>query len=476
MMRGPRVGGDAGVNEMVTGQRFRAVESYVVHGGCAPLREKIAELVPDDAQYVILDLDRTVHFGVTLGEQLGWEALTAAADTREGAPLEPFFSWRDHPVRSGRNLALGLRRWGLAGAIYATTVKLGDRYEGWQRLLASRLGASYVDRVQTMLRHVLMANVAGLTREQVDRCVDRAWRRWHHRQVVTRDAIDELRRRRPRLRAILLSSASTVPTVAHAAQQLGVDGFVASEVDVYRVESTEVYSAPAGVPIWFRKGRPEFFSRPGAVVHNAAGNKVALLRERYPEVFASSATAVGITDNNYGEDRTWSEHFAHVVALNSRHPFSPFVTAASPCRTIQAADAVPAAVGRGATRFEWLGTLAPRHLDAKQLRDEYGGHDLAMLESLLADLRSARSRVAEAVDGSARMRVANLVARMNEAVDRYNAAAADQKSKLAAELNRMAREARRLESRMRAAGRSTARVQHDIEALHHRIARSVVSR
>lgn len=464
-----------GTIEMVTGKRFRAVESYVVHGGCAPLADRIGELVPEDAQYVILDLDRTVHFGVTIGEQLGWEALTAPAVGQDDVPLEPFFAWGD-PVRTTRNLALGLRRWGLAGAVYATTVKLGDRYEAWQRLLASRLGAGYVDRVQTMLRHVLMANVAGLTREQVERCVDRAWRRWQHRQVVTREAIAELRRLRPRLRAVVLSSASTVPTVAHAASQLGVDGYVASEVDLYPLESTEVYSAPAGVPIWFRKGRPTFFSRPGAVVHNAAGNKVALLRERYPEIFAAGATAVGITDNNYGEDRTWSEHFAHVVAINSRHPFSPFVAAASPCRTIQAVDAVPAAVGRGAARFEWLGTLTPRRLDTKRLVEEYGGHDLAMLESLLADLRSARARVAEAVDGSARMRVANLVARMNEAVEHYNAAAADQKSKLAAELNRMARQARRLESRMRTAGRSAARVQHDIEALHHRIARTLVPR
>jgi len=460
---------------MVTGQRFRAVDSYVVHGGCAPLADRIAELVPEDAEYVILDLDRTVHLGVTLGEQLGWEALTAQTDLADDAPLEPFFTWRS-PLRTARNLSLGLRRWGLAGAIYATTVKLGDRYEAWQRLLASRLGASYVDRVQTMLRHVLMANVAGLTREQVDRCVDRAWRRWQHRQVVTREAIEELRRRRRRLQAVVLSSASTVPTVAHAARQLGVDGYVASEVDLYPDESTEVYSAPAGVPVWFRRGRPKFFSRPGAVVHNAAGNKVSLLRERYPEIFSSSATAVGITDNNYGEDRTWSEHFTHVVALNSRHPFSPFVGGSSPCRTIQAADAVPAAVGRGRASYEWLGTLAPRRLDAKRLVEEYGGHDLAMLESLLADLRSARARVAEAIDGSARMRVAGLVARMNETVERYNAAASDQKAKLAAELDRMARKARRLESRMRAAGRAAARVQHDIEALHHRIARAIAPR
>jgi uncharacterized protein YukE len=437
-----------------------------VHAGCAPLADRITELVPEDAQYLILDLDRTVHLGITIGEQLGWEALTAASDARDDAPLDPFFSWAD-PIRSARNLALGLRRWGLAGAIYATTVKLGDRYESWHKLLASRLGASYVDRVQTMLRHVLMANVAGLTREHVDRCVDRAWRRWQHRQVVTRDAIDEVRRRRPRLRAVVLSSASTVPTVAHAAQQLGVDAYVASEVDLYPTENTEVYSAPAGVPIWFRKGRPEFFSRPGAVVHNAAGN---------PEIFSTGATTVGITDNNYGEDRTWAEHFAHVVALNSRHPFSPFVSAASPCRTIHAVDAVPATVGRGADRFEWLGTLTPTRLDQRRLLDEYGGQDLRMLESLLADLRSARARVAEALDGSARMRVAGLVARMNEAVDRYNTAPAEEKPKLATALNRMAREARRVEARMRAAGRATARVQHDIEALQHRIARALVSR
>lgn len=459
---------------MVSG-RFRPVESYVVRGGCEPLVDRISELVPEDAEYVVFDLDRTVHFGITIGEQLGWEALASAPDAPADAPLDAFFAWR-RPLRSGRNFVLGLRRWGLAGAIYATTVRLGDRSEKWQRLLAHRLGAHYVDRVQTMLRHVLMTNIAGFTREQVDRHVERAWRRWEKRLVVTREAVRELRRCRPRLRAVLLSSASTSPTVAHAAAELEADGYVASEVDLVSAESGEVYSAPAGVPAWFRRGLPAYLSRPGGVVHNAAGNKVSLLRERFPEVFAPDVSAVGITDNNYGEDRTWSEHFAYVVSLNSRHPFSPFVSASSPCRTIQALDSVPAAAGRGAARYEWLGTLNERSLDARGILEEFGGHDLGMLESLRADLRVARTRVAEVIDVSVRSRVAGLVSRMSDSVDRYNRAVGAQKKAIARELNRMAREARRLERSMLAAGRDASAVQHAIEALHQRLARAIAVR
>jgi hypothetical protein len=456
-------------------RRFRPVDRYIVRGGCEPLVSRIEDFVPDEAEYVVFDLDRTVHFGVTIGEHLGWEALASARDARADDPLDPYFSW-GRPLRTGRNFALGLRRWALAGVIYAATVRLGDRRENWRRRLVLRLGPHYVDRVQTMLRHVLMVNIAGLTREQVHCYVERAWRRWEQRLVVTRELIEEMRRRRPRLRGVLLSSASTQPTVAHAAGKLGVDGYVASEVDLVAAENGEIYSAPAGVPAWFRRERPAYFSRPGGVIHNAAGNKIALLRERYPELFAEGTSAVGVTDNNYGEDRTWSEHFAHVVTLNSRHPFSPFVSVNSPCRSIQVIDAVPAACGLGTARFEWLGTLKERYLDVGGILETFEDHDVAMLESLIADLRVARARIAEAIDGSIRTRAADLVSRIGEVVDRYNQAVAEQKKSLARELDRMGREARRLERAILAAGRDAAAVQHEIESLHQRLARTIVAR
>ena len=54
---------------------YRIVDAYVVRDGSLPLRERIAELFPVDTEYVVLDLDRTVHLGVTIGERLGWEII-----------------------------------------------------------------------------------------------------------------------------------------------------------------------------------------------------------------------------------------------------------------------------------------------------------------------------------------------------------------------------------------------------------------
>ena len=52
--------------------RIRPVQCYKVHAGARPLAERIAELLPEDVDHVVFDLDRTVHLGVTIGEQLGW--------------------------------------------------------------------------------------------------------------------------------------------------------------------------------------------------------------------------------------------------------------------------------------------------------------------------------------------------------------------------------------------------------------------
>jgi len=454
--------------------RLRPVARYLVHGGCAPLVRRAADVLPPDAEYVVLDLDKTVHFGITIGEQLGWE-LIAGGDTSANAPLTPYFSWRS-PAASARHLALGVRRWGVPGLLYATTVKLGDRYVAWQRLLMTRAGSDYVERVQTLLRHVLMANLAGSSRERIESCVDRAWRRWERRLVVTRATVDAMRRSCPKLRAVLLSSASTVPTVAHAAAKLGADGYVASAIELYPSEESEVYAAPAAVPRWLRRERPAYFSRPGAVFHNAADNKAALLRMRYPEVFARDAVSVAISDNNYNEDRSWPDHFSHVVALNSRHPFSPFVGTGSPCRSIQAVDAVPLESGGRDGRFRWLGTLTASDLDASALLARFGIRELGELEALADELRAARSRAAEVVDVTVRSRVAEVVGRLGEAVDRYNDAAGVEKKKIAAELYTLSREVRRLETTSRAAGAGVARIQHAIDRLHHGIAARLVAR
>ena len=269
------------VESLHTGERgFRLVDRYTVHEGCAPLVDRVATIVPDDAQYVVLDLDRTVHLGLTIGECLGWEILsdpTASTPVIEG---DGYLN-AGHPFRTLRRLGTGVRNWGLPGLVYAATVRLGDRWEIWHRALVARFGADYVERVQSSLRIALMTSASGFTHAELQNFAERAWQRWQHRLVITREVIAAIRRTCPRLRAVVLSSASTEPTVAQAALALEVDGFVSSGVDVVALTGSsgerarEVYTGPSGRPRWVRMRRPELLSRPGAVEAGGADAGVA---------------------------------------------------------------------------------------------------------------------------------------------------------------------------------------------------------
>ncbi|RMF22617.1 MAG: hypothetical protein D6760_07085, partial [Deltaproteobacteria bacterium] len=446
-----------------------------MHDGCRPLAETIDRIVPEDAEFVVFDLDRTVHLEVTIGERIGWEIMIDP-ELRDGAAAadKPFFQWR-RPIRSLVRFERGARYWGLPGLLYAATVRLGDRSEAWHRLLVRRMGPGYVERVQGLLRGVLMASQADYTPDQLRIFAERAWRRWQSRLVVDRDVVRAVRRRCPRLKAVLLSSASTRPTVEHAAAELGADGYVSSAVDLYPSEKGEVFSAPVGLPGWLRHGRPRYFSRPGAVLHNASLNKVSLLRMQYPEVFVPGVVSVGISDNNYGEDKSWPEHFSHVVALNSRHPFSPFVTASSPCRSIASIDALPVGGVEAAHSTGWLGTLKARVADESVLAGMFGSEELGRLESMAEQLRLAREQVAALADGSLRQHVAELGARVAEAVDRYNAASARQKAAIVRELDRLGRRARRLRAELWRKNRPSWPIIERMEALHELAAQTLAA-
>ncbi|RMD82304.1 MAG: hypothetical protein D6815_09560 [Candidatus Dadabacteria bacterium] len=462
----------------IVSSRYRLVDRYAVYDVLRPLGETIDLVIPADAEYVVFDLDRTVHLGVTIGERIGWEiVLDPELKLSEDQALEPFFSWR-RPLASLARLERGVRYWGLAGLLYAATVRLGDRFDLWHRFLLRQLGPGYVERVQELLRAVLMVSQADYTPEQLARFAARAWQRWRSRLVVDASVIERVRRRCPRLKAILLSSASTRPTVEQAAAELGVDGFVSSAVDVCRQGDRELFSGPVGVPRWLRPKRPAFFSRPGAVFHNAAVNKVSLLRMKYPEVFAPGTVSVGISDNNYGEDRTWSDYFTEVVALNSRHPFSPFVAAGSPCRSISSIDALPVGGGREQVRSlaAWLGTLEARVADRPALAKLLGADAIERLERLSEQLRAARERAGRRIDEEKRQWVAAVGARLAAAVERYNAAPAPEKTAIARELDRLARRARKVRSRLWRAARESWPIEEQIERLHDRAARALVVR
>jgi len=459
---------------------YRLIDRYVVHPGRAPLTGRVADVIPEDADYVVLDLDRTVHLGVTIGERLGWEILGDPACDPDRAPdaerPDAFFSARK-PLRSTIGLARGVRHWGLAGLFYAATVRLGDRWSAWDRFLSTSLGSEYVNEVQSVLRSVLMASAADYTREQLDAYADRAWVRYQRRLVVDADVVAAVRRRCPRLKAIILSSASTAPTVGHAARKLGVDGFVSSAVDTYTVAEGEVFSAPVGIPAWLRPRRPRFFSRPGAVVHNSSSNKVNFLRMHYPEVFDADAVSVGISDNNYGEDRAWPDHFDHVIGLNTRHPFSPFVRAASPCKSLQVIDAAPtAAADLDERAYGWVGTLQPSELCNGELIGRFADGAQARLESLRDSLRHARERAAAGADQTLRRRLVAAVGELADAVDLYNRASDDQRVGRARDVHKLATRMRRVRSELDRVGRDCARIQHEVELVHERAARSLAAR
>ncbi|MFQ5352585.1 MAG: hypothetical protein ACE5D3_05880, partial [Candidatus Binatia bacterium] len=109
-----------------TTSHYRLIDRYVVHGGCEPLIGRIEEIIPREAEYVVLDLDRTVHVGVTIGERLGWEIVDGGrrGPSSGGDECASMFA-AAHPWRSSRNIAVGLRQWGLPGLLYAATVRLG---------------------------------------------------------------------------------------------------------------------------------------------------------------------------------------------------------------------------------------------------------------------------------------------------------------------------------------------------------------
>lgn len=266
--------------------RYRLVDRYLVHGGERPFAERIGEVLPPDVDYVVLDLDKTVHLGIAIGEQFGWEMIAATDldDAESAGDPPPIVAWT-RPLASGACVLRGIRTWSVPGLVYAATVRLGDRWERWGEYLCVSLGPNYVERMQTFVRSILMSHLAGRTRSQLELYAERAWRRWQHRLVVDRAAIDEIRARCPRLKGILLSSASPTPTVEHAARTLGVDGYIASGLDLRQEDDAEVYAAPVELAPWFRGSRPKFYSRPGAVTHNAAENKVRFMRMQFPEVF-----------------------------------------------------------------------------------------------------------------------------------------------------------------------------------------------
>lgn len=456
----------------------RLVERYRVIGQARPLIERVPDIVPRDTRFVVLDLDRTVHLGVTIGELLGWEILTdpGLRRPRDAGPPVPFFTLR-RPLDSAVNLARGLRDWGLAGLMYAGTVRLGNRWPRWDGLLARQLGADYVDVVQSLMRGVLMAQASSFSEGELSIFAERAWRRTLDRLVIDRAVVERIREHCPDLEAVILSSASTAPTVAHAARQLGVDSWVASSSERHDEDGRSLYAAPASLPRWLVRGPRGTLSRPGALFHNSSTGKVRLLHMHHPELFAAGSVTVGISDNNFGEDRLWPDYFTHAVALNSRHPFSPFVGRRSPCESVTVLDAAPTGAGEcPAPAPTWHGALEERLFEGRELASRVGAQRQERLRSLAVALRAARASVRSDALASSRRELVALRSRFAGLVDSYNASVEKERRVAGRELRRLARRLRAVKREVDLATRDCTVIQHAMETHKRRTGLEVSGR
>jgi hypothetical protein len=318
----------------------RVVDRFVLHGIPVDFRTLAARVVPENAKYLILDLDRTIHLGRNMGELLGWElcahlAYGEAHMAKYAAHRGPGrFSLDSKSLRGSlRFMALGLQVWLLPGLFYLLWVKLAKLSETIRKLSFRRFGPEPVRSVQSVPQTALLFQLADVPLETVRTVMRRMWDRHAVDQVITREDLDWLRRERPGLR-IVLTSASPEPVVQVAAEKLGID-----LVDFTSVEHAgDRFATPFG-PGWVtrRVTQPERIAPPSRVRINSSHAKIEGLLRHFPELADPEMVSVGITDTGYGEDHCWSEWLTRVCDLNSDSPFSPIVGTASPLREVHSA-------------------------------------------------------------------------------------------------------------------------------------------
>lgn len=321
-------------------RRARLVDRVVIHQRPVDFRTLCEQAIPPDTRYLVLDLDRTFHFGRNLGELLGWEVcaymayggeyLRSARDHR--APTRFLFDW-SRPWAVVRYLVRGARLWAYPGLFYFFMVKLGMRLGFVRPWLYRRFGVDPVEAVQQVPRTALMHHLSDLPIDTLRELSADIWRRFEGDQVIQASDLAWLRQRCPNVR-IIISSASPQPVLEAAAAQLHVD-----DIFYTAVEEHEGYlSAPYNLHRLFMLLRaPRRISPPSTTHVNAGEAKMAKLIERFPDFADAGVHTVGITDTSYGEDHAWANYFKTVIDINSPTPFAPIVAASSPLREIHSA-------------------------------------------------------------------------------------------------------------------------------------------
>ena len=287
----------------------RLVDRLVHHGEVASFRELCARVLTPKTRYLVLDLDRTIHLGRDLGQDLGWELCAYQGYGREHfGRIEDrqqsgkfLLDW-DHPRKTAHYLARSLRIWAYPGVYYGLWGKAAARLDwlrrrGFRHFVGDPVKAAQRVPQLTLLRHLQTAS------EEVLRELARhIWHRHEPDQVIDREDLDWVRAQWPQVE-VVLSSASPKPTVEVAGEALGVDHVHFSTLD--QINSGEA--------------------------------KVKRLRELCEGVGGPEVEVVGISDTSRGEDHCWAQHFTRVVDINSPTPFPAIVSSDSPLLEVHSA-------------------------------------------------------------------------------------------------------------------------------------------
>lgn len=287
----------------------RLVDRLVHHGEVASFRELCTRVLTPKTRYLVLDLDRTIHLGRDLGQDLGWELCAYQGYGREHfGRIEDrqesgkfLLDW-DHPRKTARYLARSLKIWAYPGAYYGLWGKAASRLDWLRRRGFRHFVGDPVRAAQRVPQLTLLRHLQTTSEEVLHRLAQNVWHRHGPDQVIDREDLAWIHAEWPQLE-VVLSSASPKATVQVAGEALGVDHIHYSTLE--HINSGEA--------------------------------KIKRLRELCEGVGEPGVEIVGISDTSRGEDHCWAQHFTRVVDINSPTPFPAIVSSDSPLLEVHSA-------------------------------------------------------------------------------------------------------------------------------------------
>ena len=321
------------------GNSMRVIEKLTIHGKPMSFRELCERTVPEETDYLVLDVDHTTHLHRNLGELLGWEICAQNAYGKQAldqinTERSPgrMLLLRDKPLASIGYLLKAARDWALPGLFYLVWAKWLTRLKSTRPLAYLTFGLEPTKGIQAVPQHRLLEQLSSIPLTSLRHMADRVWQRHQEDQVIKREDLAWLRERCPGL-TVILSSASPQPVLEAAARNLDVEHIFYTRVE----EHGGFLSHPASAYGPARK-IPRRISPLKNQEVNSRENKISALEKQFPDIFKPSTHTIGMTDTGYCEDHCWANHFDVVVDMNSTDPFPPIVDATSPCQHIHSAE------------------------------------------------------------------------------------------------------------------------------------------